>query len=349
MKHRVAPWLQTLALFVMMLFPAHAAAASITQADWSAYKTAFLDPAGRIVDTGNKGISHSEGQGYGMWLAVLADSPADFELIWSFTRTELLVRDDGLAAWKWDPATEPHIADINNATDGDILIAYALALAAKQWNKPEYSQAARVIAQTVLAKTVVQRAGRTILLPGTVGFAEADRSDGPVVNPSYLIFEAFPVLNEVAPSPLWAALSKDGLGEIKAYVFGPRKLPADWVSLKTRPRPADGFPQEFGYNAVRIPLYLVRSGLGDAALNQRLIASTTVEGGSMATFDLRTGNPKDVLSDAGYKIIPALLACVATNAPIPEELRSFKPTLYYPSTLHLLALSFATQTRQECL
>lgn len=69
----------------------------------------------------------------------------------------------------------------------------------------------------------------------------------------------------------------------------------------------------------------------------------------MATFDLRTGNPKDVLSDAGYKIIPALLACVATKAPIPEELRSFKPTLYYPSTLHLLALSFATQTREECL
>lgn len=349
MKHRVTLWFKTLLVLAIMLVPVHAMAASITQADWGAYKNAFLDPAGRIIDTGNKNISHSEGQGYGMWLAVLADSPADFELIWSFTRTELLVRDDGLAAWKWDPAADPHISDINNATDGDILIAYALALAARQWNKPDYNQAARAIAEAVLAKTVVQRAGRTLLLPGAVGFAEGDRPDGPVVNPSYLIFEAFPVLNEVAPSPLWTALSKDGLADVNAYAFGPRKLPADWVSLKTRPRPADGFPQEFGYNAVRIPLYLVRAGLGDAALHERLIASTTVGGGNMATFDLRTGDPKDVLSDAGYRIIPALLACVGNRASIPEDLRQFKPTLYYPSTLHLLALSFATQTRQECL
>ena len=105
-------------------------AASVSPEAWSAYKGAFLDPGGRVIDTGNGNISHSEGQGYGMWLAVLADNLSDFELIWSFTRTELLVRDDGLSAWKWDPRTRPHVTDINNATDGDILIAYALALIA---------------------------------------------------------------------------------------------------------------------------------------------------------------------------------------------------------------------------
>ncbi|WP_244473476.1 glycosyl hydrolase family 8 [Rhizobium sp. Leaf262] len=340
---------RALMMVAIMLVPLTARAASISQTDWNAYKAAFLDPAGRIVDTGNNNISHSEGQGYGMWLAVLADAPADFELIWSFTKTELLVRDDGLAAWKWDPQTQPHISDINNATDGDILIAYALALAAKQWAKPDYADAARSIASTIVAKTIVQRAGRTVLLPGTAGFAEADRPDGPVVNPSYLIFEAFPVLNELTPSPLWTALTRDGLAQINTFAFGPRKLPADWVSLKTKPRPADGFAQEFGYNAVRIPLYLARAGLGDEKLLERLRSGIIVDGGNMATFDLRSGNPKDVLSDAGYRIIPALLACVSKKTPIPDELRHFTSTLYYPSTLHLLALSFATQARQECL
>ncbi len=339
---------KALVMLAMMLFPISATAASVTEADWTTYKAAFLDPAGRIVDTANNNISHSEGQGYGMWLAVLADAPADFELIWSFTKTELLVRDDGLAAWKWDPQTDPHISDINNATDGDILIAYALALAAKQWRKPDYADAARSIARTVLAKTVVQRGGRTLLLPGTAGFAEADRPDGPVVNPSYFIFEAFPVLNELVPSPLWAALTKDGVAQIAAYSFGPRKLSADWVSVKTKPRPADGFPQEFGYNSVRIPLYLARAGLGDAKLLERLRAETAIDGGNTATFDLRTGATKDVLSDAGYRIIPALLACVTHKIPLPDDLRRFTSTLYYPSTLHLLALSFATQ-HQECL
>ncbi len=340
---------KTLVMLVMILSPIGARAASITQADWSAYKSAFLDPAGRIVDTANNNISHSEGQGYGMWLAVLADQPADFELIWSFTQTELMVRDDGLAAWKWDPQATPHISDINNATDGDILIAYALALASRQWGKTDYAEAARSIAETVLAKAVVQRGGRTLLLPGTTGFGEDDRPDGPVVNPSYFIFEAFPVLNELAPSPLWAALSKDGLAQITAYAFGPRKLPADWVSVKTKPRPADGFPQEFGYNSVRIPLYLSRAGLGDKKLLERLQNGTVIDGGNMATFELRTGEPKDVLSDAGYRIIPALSACVSDKTPIPEDLRRFTSTLYYPSSLHLLALSFATEMHRECL
>ena len=52
-----------------------------------------------------------------------------FETIFTFTRVELLIRDDGLAAWRWDPAATPRVTDINNATDGDILIAYALGLA----------------------------------------------------------------------------------------------------------------------------------------------------------------------------------------------------------------------------
>ncbi len=341
--------LKSLVMLAMMFTAFGARAASINQADWSAYKAAFLDPTGRIVDTANNNISHSEGQGYGMWLAVLADNPADFELIWSFTKTELLVRDDGLAAWKWDPQTDPHISDVNNATDGDILIAYALALASKQWGRTDYQQTAQTMAQTIVSTAVVKRGGRTLLLPGTVGFGEADRPDGPVVNPSYFVFEAFPVLNELAPSPLWEALSKDGLAQIAAYSFGPRKLPADWVSVKTKPRPADGFPQEFGYNSIRIPLYLVRAGLGDEKLLDRLATGIVIDGGNMATFDLRTGATKDILSDPGYRIIPALLACLVKKTPLPDDVRRFSSTLYYPSTLHLLGLSFATQTHQECL
>lgn len=38
-------------------------AASVSPEAWSAYKGAFLDPGGRVIDTGNGNISHSEGQG----------------------------------------------------------------------------------------------------------------------------------------------------------------------------------------------------------------------------------------------------------------------------------------------
>ncbi len=349
MTRFVLKFLQTIVLLGIAMVPLSGRAASIDAADWQSYRAAFLDASGRIVDTGNNGISHSEGQGYGMWLAVLADDPATFELIWSFTRTELLIRDDGLAAWKWDPQSKPHVSDINNATDGDILIAQALALAARQWGRQDFAEAGRVIAKALLDKAVIERGGRTLLLPAVSGFTDRDRPDGPVINPSYYIFEAFPLLNELAPSPVWDRLSADGLSALNGFAFGPRKLPADWVSVRTKPRPADGFPSEFGYNSVRIPLYLARGGVGSPDLYIRMAAGMSLESGDSATFDLKSGAAKDVLSDAGYRIMPALLACKAAKKPIPAELLNYTSTLYYPSTLHLLALSFVAQANQECL
>nr|AAC41433.1 endoglucanase [Agrobacterium tumefaciens]prf//2105261D celC gene [Agrobacterium tumefaciens] len=280
MKSGISKIAGIVSLSAMMLFAglSLSRAASIPTDAWAAYKGAFLDPGGRIIDTGNSNISHSEGQGYGMWLAVLADNLSDFELIWSFTRTELLVRDDGLSAWKWDPRTRPHVTDINNATDGDILIAYAVALAAGQWNRQDYAEASAAIASVILKKTVVQRGGRTLLLPAAKRFWRGRIGPmGRVVNPSYLIFEAFPVLNLVAPSPLWKAVADDGVAQIGAFAFSDRKLPADWVSVKTKPQPASGFQPEFGYNAVRIPLYLARANMGAPELLSRLKDGMTLE------------------------------------------------------------------------
>ena len=190
MKSGISKIAGIVCLSAMMLFAglSLSRAASIPTDAWAAYKGAFLDPGGRIIDTGNSNISHSEGQGYGMWLAVLADNLSDFELIWSFTRTELLVRDDGLSAWKWDPRTRPHVTDINNATDGDILIAYALALAAGQWNRQDYAEASAAIASVILKKTVEQRGGTTLLLPAASGFGGGGRGEGPGVRPDHLDF-----------------------------------------------------------------------------------------------------------------------------------------------------------------
>lgn len=337
-----------MSLVVLTSVASVARAASIDPQAWTAYKGAFLDPGGRIIDTGNGNISHSEGQGYGMWLAVLSDSMADFELIWSFTRTELLVRNDGLSAWKWDPEAKPHVSDINNATDGDILIAYALALAAAQWNRVDYAQASAAMASAILKNAVVRHGGKTLLLPAVSGFHAADRGDAPVVNPSYLIFEAFPVLNLVSPSPLWQELTDEGVAQIDAFAFGPRKLPADWVSVKTKPQPAKGFPAEFGYNAVRIPLYLVRAKEGSPELLARLGKGMTLEDGAAGTFDLKSGDVKDTLSDPGYRVISALAACAGGGPAVPVDLTGFQPTLYYPSTLHLLALSYMATKNGAC-
>ena len=102
---------------------------------WMNYRSRFVSDNGRVVDTANNMISHSEGQGYGMLLAVAARDRAGFERIWNWTRANLMVRDDQLIAWRWEPNARPAVADMNNATDGDILVAWALAEAAEQWSE----------------------------------------------------------------------------------------------------------------------------------------------------------------------------------------------------------------------
>ena len=328
--------------------PALAQQAMINAGAWSAYKAKFLDASGRIVDNGNGNISHSEGQGYGLLLAYLSASPADFEQIWYFTRTELLLRDDGLAVWKWDPNVKPHVTDTNNATDGDMLIAYALALAGTAWKRDDYILAASRMAQSLLAETVVRTDGRTLLMPGAEGFTAADRDDGPVVNPSYWIYEAIPVMAVLAPSDDWKKLSEDGVALLKTMQFGPRKLPAEWVSLRGQPRPAEGFDAEFAYNAIRIPLYLARGGVTDKALLTHL-QQGMLQDGLPTTIDLTTGRPKAVLSDPGYRIVNDVLACVIDGTKLPASALQFAPALYYPSTLQLLGLAYIGEKHPECL
>ena len=127
-------------------------AASVTEQEWTSYRDKFLDKSGRIIDNANNNISHSEGQGYGLLLAYLADNRGDFDKIWAFTRTEILLRDDGLAVWKWDPAAKPHVSDANNATDGDLLIAYAAALAGKDWQRADLTAAAGSMARSLASE-----------------------------------------------------------------------------------------------------------------------------------------------------------------------------------------------------
>lgn len=322
---------------------------SIRSSDWQAYKERFVAADGRVIDDGNGGISHSEGQGYGLLLSTLAGQQADFDLIWSFTRTEMMLRDDGLAVWQWKPDAEPHVTDINNASDGDLLIAYALALGGALWSREDLTKAAGSIARELGSHAVIQRQGRDLLLPAVEGFGKQDRSDGPVVNLSYWVFEAFPHLVQIAPDTDWQRVSDDGVALVAENRMGPRKLPPDWLSLDTKPRPAKGFPAEFGYNALRIPLYLMRAGNRDADLLESMRAGMTGKDGSVQLVDVVSGNVRATLTDAGYRIIPALVSCVLHGTKLPDELRKFVPTLYYPSTLHLLGLSFAISEHPECL
>ncbi len=324
---------------------------TISSADWEAYRSRFVEDSGRVVDTANGNISHSEGQGYGLLLALAAADRRSFEQIWNFTYTELLIRDDGLAVWKWDPGAKPRVTDRNNATDGDLLIAYALARAGEVWHEPRYTSAAQKLARAI-GKNTFARSGRSLLLlPGAQGFGAADRPDGPVVNLSYWVFETFPVLAALAPEYEWNRVWRDGVLLLQQATSGRVRLPADWLSLQSglQPKPADGFPPEFGYNSLRIPLYLVRAGMTDMEWLRALRQRWSAENEGIAVVNVVTGQVRERLTDQGYAILPAVLACALEGTPVPDALKAFEPSLYYPSTLYLLAKSLLVEKYPQCV
>jgi endoglucanase len=318
---------------------------------WWLYKSEFLDN-GRIVDRANGNISHSEGQGYGMLLAVAADDRDTFETIWNWTHKELHVRGDNLAAWKWDPNANPHVSDQNNATDGDLLIAWALMRAGKRWKAPNYTDAARAIAGAIGRKAVID-AGATgkVLLPAASGFSAGEQPDGPVVNLSYWIFPAIRDLGAINPDFPSEALIASGTTLIKTARFGSSQLPSDWISLKgEQPEPAQKFAKNFGYEAVRIPLYAAWYSPEQARLLDKVYDRWKIGGvNAVQVVELATAAPLVAMPDPGYQAVSDLLSCSLGKTTGLNAIGDFQPTDYYPSTLHLISLVAVSERYPQCL
>ncbi|HEX3063507.1 MAG TPA: glycosyl hydrolase family 8 [Usitatibacter sp.] len=245
---------RTIAAF--LAWGAMASLAAPPAADWERFKQSFVDPDGRVVDAVQGGISHSEGQGFAMLFAVHHGDRDAFERLWRWTRRNLQVRDDALLAWRWEP--QRGVTDRNDATDGDLLVAWALWRAAAAWERPEYATEARRIARDVRTRAMRRGTHGLVLLPGLEGF---DKPDGAVLNLSYWVFPALAELDRADPAPEWAEVSRNGLEILGYSYFGRWGLPPDWLKLGDRVAPAGPSPQRFGYDAVRIPLYLLWSGL----------------------------------------------------------------------------------------
>ena len=225
-------------------------ASSAPENNWTFFKQRFVDPSGRVIDAAQGNISHSEGQGVAMLLSVHFDDHASFEQIWQWTKKNLQVRDDNLLAWSWTP--QAGITDKNNASDGDLLVAWSLLRASNKWHNPSYLQASQKVARDIRKKLLRNTSQGLILLPGATGF---EKQDGFTINLSYWIFPALDEIGQADPSPDWNTLTQTGLNILQYAHFGRWGLPPDWLSFTDKSSPSD----RFGYNAMRIPLYLLWS------------------------------------------------------------------------------------------
>ncbi|WP_374410512.1 glycosyl hydrolase family 8 [Novosphingobium colocasiae] len=297
---------------------------------WPFYRQRFLLPEGRIVDTGNHGISHSEGQGYAMVLAANAGDREAFDLMAGWTERTLGRSDMALHSWRYDPASANPVSDPNNATDGDILIAWALGLAARRWGDSRYAARGQAIRAAVRGHCVAQRYGRAVLIPGLVGF---DSPQALTINPSYYVWPALDQFLEDDGKAVWGPVIADGAALIRLSRFGPDHLPTDWIDLTARDAvaPARDRPPRFGFDALRVALYAAMANRAALAApigafwRARLAAGKPIP----AWIDVVTAEEAPYpLSSGGAAIVARLLGTQA-----PAQLADD----YYSASLQMLA------------
>ncbi len=96
---------------------------------------------------------------------------------------------------------------MNNASDGDIIIAWALLEASQKWQNPSYQEEALKILQDIKLKLIVPWHQLLILLPGAYGFTHENSID---INLSYWVFPAFRLLEIYDNDPVWEKLRESG-------------------------------------------------------------------------------------------------------------------------------------------
>ncbi len=320
---------------------------------WQDYKATFIED-GRVLDTGNDFISHSEGQGYGMLLALHYNDQSTFEEIWEWTQNKLQVRDDHLFAWLWAKNEEDNyqVLDTNNATDGDLLIALALTKAGKHWNEPDYIDSATAIADSILEHLLepIDQQNK-VLLPAVYGFKNNSRI---AWNPSYQILSAYDSLAAIHQKPQWQALKTFSQFLLNQSLDRESRLPADWISLMPKhphlvSTELPHWPSKrnyFGDEAIRVYLYQLWQPRNAALLEPEFLFRYFERHNQVPRYMSGTTPVSDQEAMAGYyailssnakrlgyhKLAKRLFA--KANGKFDEEKHN-----YYSHTLYLLAIN----------
>jgi endoglucanase len=311
---------------------------------WQAFRARFLSSDGRIVDTGNGGRSHSEGQGWGLLFATEARDRESFDRILSFTENRLRRPEDGLLRWLWLPGAADPTPDPNNATDGDVYVCWALFRAADLWNEPDFRVRALSLLRAIETNLARRHRHWTFLLPGIHGF---EHDTHWTLNPSYGVVPAWRIFAGHGTPDLWRAIIVSHLEMSERARFGRFRLPPDWLRLEReeddfRLSIAPEWPPRFSYDAVRTPLLLAWGGYHGHPAAVAAAEFWRSEPTTRAWLDLTTGAVSPYAAAPGVLAIAALLRSLAEPHSGPSLSIPVDPgDDYYSSALRLLCVMAA--------
>lgn len=212
----------------------------------------------------------SESQGYGMVIAVEAAKNGqanreDFEKLYQYYLSHRL---EGTQLMSWRQTVKDGQStqtDTNNATDGDLYIAYALIQAAKQWPEQAetYQTQARAILDDILRYNYSESNG--ILTVGN--WANAESRFHNLMRTSDTLPEQFQAFYDLTQNEQWLTIKDNMLDKLdKVSLDYKTGLIPDFIWVEgdiVRVASANDIESEndgfYSYNALRLPYNLARS------------------------------------------------------------------------------------------
>jgi endoglucanase len=225
---------------------------------WNHYKQKFIINDERVLDKEDNSTT-SEGQSYTMLRAIMVNDKNVFDRTYNWTKNNLQIRKtDNLFAWKTN--VDAHGRTYNtlamNATDADLDIGLALALADRKWNSYgniNYQQELKKLIKDIYTERVADINGLKIILP----YNSQKWRGIEIINPSYFNPVAYKLFANYDPDHNWNRLADDAYQFINWLHYQNGLIP-DWVEFnyntykfETYPRNLKYGDDNFGYEAFR--------------------------------------------------------------------------------------------------
>ena len=222
------------------------------------YKRNIIQSNGRVVDWQNKGVTHTEGIGYSLFFSVYFSDKKTFYKIYRWFRKNLPLNDKGLIPWLWGklPNGKWGILDSNDATDGNLWIAYSLLLGYEKWHDLELKEFALSLIRNIKKFDIYIKNKCIFLLPAAKYFVN---KNSVIVNPSYYTPFIFRKIYEYDKDPIWLKLAKQSY-KLWYFIFlTPYHLYPEWIKVDKTYCKVTDISGIMAFNAIRIPIWILYS------------------------------------------------------------------------------------------
>lgn len=210
-------------------------------AAWAYFKQELLQSDGAVLRTDDNTVV-SEGQSYGMMLAVQNNDQSAFNKIWNWTKTNMQDNNPyGLFSWQCTPSGEA--ISHEPAPDGEEMIAMALYFASHRWGDKTAPYNYSVQAKKILDNILKYEMTADYYL--TFNVSEKNKFNLSYYMPAfYRLFEIY------TGNTAWGAVADNGYALLARSQNPSTGLVPDW-SNKDGSLQSTG--QYFYYDAMRVP------------------------------------------------------------------------------------------------